>query len=110
MKNNEEHLEEEKKCKRCGCKIYSQDSIEAEYCIDCANHNKDARKAWEDKGLAKFCSSCGQMLHAQDSIKIGKCASCQITDKVRSNILNKWQKVLQKVLNILIFRQLAISI
>lgn len=81
MKNNDDYEIEEKKCKRCGCKVYSSDSIEAGYCIDCANQNKDARKVWEDKGLAKFCS-CGQILHSSDSIKIGKCSSCQIYDKV----------------------------
>lgn len=84
MKNSDGYEIEEKKCKKCGSKIYSQDSIKAGYCIDCANHNNDARKAWEDKGLAKFCS-CGQMLHSPDSIKIGKCSSCQITDQVGLN-------------------------
>ncbi len=102
MKNDEKHLEDEKKCKRCGCKIYSSDSIDAGYCIRCANENKDARKAWEDKGLAKFCS-CGQMLHAPDSIEKGKCSSCQIYDEARSHT---WKKVL----NILRFAQVAISI
>jgi len=77
MKNNEERLEEEKRCKRCRSKIYSRDSIEAGYCAVCANHNKDARKAWEDKGLAKFCQ-CGQMLHSPDSIKSGKCTACRM--------------------------------
>lgn len=80
MKNNEEILEEYKICKRCECKIYSQGSVEAGYCIDCANHNKDARKAWEDKGLAKFCS-CGQMLHSPDGINSGKCDACRIYKK-----------------------------
>lgn len=102
MKNGEEHLEEDKRCKKCGCKLYSQDSMETGYCYMCACHDKDAKKAYEDRGLAKFCS-CGQMLHAHDSIESGKCAPCQMADKVR---LNKWQKVL----NILKFEQLTISI
>lgn len=76
MTNDKKHLEEEKKCKRCGYKLYSHDSIEAGYCIQCASHDKDARRAWEDRGFAKFCS-CGQMLHLQDSIYDGKCLVCR---------------------------------
>lgn len=75
--NEGKHYDDKKRCKRCGGKIYSRDSIDAGHCIDCANSHSDSRKAWEDKGLAKFCS-CGQMLHAQESIDIGKCSVCVI--------------------------------
>ena len=64
-------------CKKCGCKLYSSDSVEAGYCAACANHYKYARKAWEDKGLAKFCIKCGTMLHAKESIESGKCDTCR---------------------------------
>jgi hypothetical protein len=77
--HDEEYGKEDKRCKRCGSKIYSRDSIDAGHCIECANRHSDSRKAWEDKGLAKFCS-CGQMLHAQESMKTGKCAVCVIRD------------------------------
>jgi DNA-directed RNA polymerase subunit M/transcription elongation factor TFIIS len=81
MNNNEKHLEKEKKCKRCGSALYADNSIEVGYCMECANINKDARRAWEDKGLAKFCSSCGQMLYAQNSIEKGKCTPCRSLER-----------------------------
>lgn len=73
---HEDSTEPKGMCKRCGCNLYSSDGVKAGYCTDCANHYKDAKKAWEDKGLAKFCS-CGQMLHSQDSIEAGRCITCR---------------------------------
>ncbi len=67
----------EEKCKICGCKLYASASKKAGYCIVCANKDETARKAWEDKGLAKFCS-CGQMLQCDESIIAGMCSVCRI--------------------------------
>lgn len=78
MKKDEKSVENEKKCMRCGCGLFSRDGIKTGYCQDCANHDKDARKAWEDKGLAKFCSVCGLMLHDKRSIDTGKCTICRM--------------------------------
>jgi len=65
-------------CKRCGCTLYSDDSIKAGYCGTCASQDEDARNAWKEKGLAKFCSECGHMLHSADSITVGICTICRI--------------------------------
>lgn len=69
-------IESKAKCKKCGCSLYARDSIDAGYCTSCASHDNDARKAWEDKGLATFCSECGTMLIANESIESGKCSAC----------------------------------
>jgi len=80
MKKDEDHVrnEENAKCKRCGRELYNPDSKNAGYCQDCANKDKYARKAWEDRGLAKFCSVCRLMLHDKESIETGKCIVCRI--------------------------------
>lgn len=79
MKNNEDNGKEEKKCKRCNTILIACKSRKAGYCQFCANEDKDARKAWEDKVFAKFCQ-CGLMLHAQESIDTGKCSVCRFKD------------------------------
>lgn len=67
----------EDKCKRCGCKLYADDSIKAGYCGTCASQDEKAREAWKEKCPAKFCSKCGQMLYAEESINAGKCELCR---------------------------------
>lgn len=65
-------------CKICGCKLYARDSLEAGYCGTCAGRYEDARKVWEEKGLAKFCRNCGCMLHCEKSIEEGICIVCRM--------------------------------
>ncbi len=74
----EKLIETEEKCKRCGCKLYADDSKKAGYCGTCASQDENARKAWEEKGLAKFCSKCGQMLHTESSIITEICTLCRV--------------------------------
>ncbi len=78
---NEELIDYEKSnimCKRCNCKLYDSDALKVGYCASCAGQDKVARKAWEDKGLAKFCTKCGQMLHCTESVESGKCSICRL--------------------------------
>lgn len=85
MRKGEEHEKEEKKCNRCGFTLLVLDGRKAGYCQDCANKYKDAREAWEDKGLAKFCSVCGLMLHDKESIETGKCIVCRLNDGLNNS-------------------------
>lgn len=66
-------------CKKCGIKLYASNSLEAGYCSVCAGMYEDARKVWEEKGLAKFCRSCGSMIHYKESIETGMCSVCRLT-------------------------------
>jgi len=67
----------EKTCRKCGIELFASSSIEAGYCSACAGMYEEARKAWEEKGFAKFCSTCGGMLHANESISAGICSLCR---------------------------------